>query len=302
MFVGKWKDKSRLTVQILFTALTNGYINGYLQRTIFKGTTKKFCVPGLNCYSCPGALGACPIGSLQAVMGSRKYQFSFYVIGMLMAVGAFMGRFVCGWLCPFGLFQDLLHKIPFTFKVRKVPGNRWLIYLKYVILAVFVVLLPITVVNVVGIGDPWFCKWICPSGTLLGGIPLVISNPGLQSAVGFLFNWKISILLLVSLLSIIIYRPFCRYLCPLGAIYGCFNKVSLYRYQVDREKCIHCQKCRRTCKLDIPVYETPNSAECIRCGACKRACPVNAIDTTCPDLYEIFHKKNSHKTNKEEGV
>lgn len=296
----------RFTVQLLFTALTNGYLNGYLQGTIFKGTTKKLCVPGLNCYSCPGALGACPIGSLQAVMGSQKYQFSFYVIGFMMAVGAFMGRFVCGWLCPFGLFQDLLHKIPLPrrlkrlHKLRKVPGNRWLGYLKYVILAVFVIILPLTVVNVVGIGDPWFCKWICPSGTLLGGIPLVISNPGLQSAIGFLFNWKIAILLLVIALSIIIYRPFCRYVCPLGAIYGCFNKVSLYRYQVDEEKCIHCNKCRQVCKLDIPVYETPNSPECIRCGACKSACPVKAIDTSFSDLYDIFYKRKFKDAKKEE--
>ena len=235
-------------------------------------------------------------------MGSQKYQFSFYVIGMMMAVGAFMGRFVCGWLCPFGLFQDLLHKIPFPFKVRRAPGGRWLRYLSYVILAVFVVLLPLTVVNVVGMGDPWFCKWICPSGTLLGGIPLVLGSPGLRSAIGFLFNWKMAVLLFVTLLSIIIYRPFCRYLCPLGAIYGCFNRVSLYRYRVDQEKCIRCQKCRRACKMDIPVYETPNSAECIRCGACKKACPVHAIDTTFSELYQIFYRRNPHKTNREEGV
>lgn len=298
MFFRK-KIPGRLTVQVLFTALSNGYVNGYLEGTIFKGASKKLCVPGLNCYSCPGAIGSCPIGSLQAVMGSQKYQFSFYIIGILMAFGAFMGRFVCGWLCPFGLFQDLLHKIPFPYKVRKVPGNRWLSYMKYLILIVFVIILPITVVNVVGMGDPWFCKWICPSGTLLGGIPLVLSNPGLQSAVGFLFSWKMTILVLITVLSIIIYRPFCRYLCPLGAFYGCFNKVSVYRYQVDKEKCIGCKKCQRTCQMDIPVYETPNSPECIRCGQCKKACPTNAIGTTFSELYETFYNRKSQTSEKE---
>ena len=296
--VSKKKIPLRLSVQLLFTALSNGYVNGYLQGTIFKGTSKKLCVPGLNCYSCPGALGSCPIGSLQAIMGSQKYQFSFYVVGILMAFGALMGRFVCGWLCPFGLVQDLLHKIPFPLKVRSVPGNRWLSWLNYFILIIFVIVLPVTAVNVAGMGDPWFCKWICPSGTLFGGIPLVLGNPGLKSAIGFLFNWKMAVLLLTAILSIIIYRPFCRYLCPLGAIYGCFNKVSVYRYKVDKDKCIGCKKCRRVCQLDIPVYETPNSPECIRCGQCRKACPTNAIETTFSEFYETFYKRNHIKEEK----
>lgn len=282
------KKNIRWIVQILFTALSNGYVNGYLQGTIFKGTTKKLCVPGLNCYSCPGALGSCPIGSLQAVMGSPKYQFSFYVIGIIMAIGAFFGRFVCGWLCPFGLVQDLLHKIPFPIKVRTVLGDKVLRYLKYIILLLFVIILPITVRNIVGMGDPWFCKWICPSGTLFGGIPLVATNPMLQSAIGFLFNWKVSILVIIVLLSIMIYRPFCRYLCPLGAIYGCFNKASIYRYEIDKNKCVGCKKCQKACGLNIPVYEKPNSPECIRCGKCKSECPKQAIGTT---FSHLSHKK-----------
>ena len=125
------KKGIRLWIQIIFAALTNGYVNGFLQSKIYTGPTKAICVPGLNCYSCPGALGACPIGSLQAVIGSRNYQFSFYVIGILVAVGAFCGRFVCGFLCPFGLVQDLLHKIPVP-KLKKLPGEKYLKYLKYV--------------------------------------------------------------------------------------------------------------------------------------------------------------------------
>lgn len=171
--IQRLKRNTRLAVQICFTALTNGYINGYLQGTIYRGTGKKLCVPGLNCYSCPGALGSCPIGSLQAVLNSRQYRFSFYIIGFLMAIGAFCGRFICGWLCPFGLVQDLLYKIPGAKKVRKVPGDRYLRYLKYAVLAIFVIILPTVIVNIAEGGTPWFCKLICPSGTLLGGIPLL---------------------------------------------------------------------------------------------------------------------------------
>ena len=105
--ITKIKSNFRLIFQIVFTALTNGYLLGYINGKIYKGNSKKLCAPGLNCYSCPGAVASCPIGSLQAVLGSRDFKISFYIIGFLMIIGAFIGRFVCGWLCPFGLVQDL---------------------------------------------------------------------------------------------------------------------------------------------------------------------------------------------------
>lgn len=274
------KKHLRTLVQIGFTALTNGYAAGFANGTIYRGPSKSICLPGLNCYSCPGALGACPIGSLQSVLSSRNYQFSFYVVGFLIFIGAVFGRLVCGWLCPFGLVQDLLYKIPFPVKRKKLPGDRILKYLKYVILAGFVILLPLTVLDVVGQGQPWFCKYICPSGTLFAGLPLIGANPLLRSALGWLFTWKFALLTVLLVLSILVYRPFCHYLCPLGAVYGLFHPVSLYRYQVDASACTSCGKCQKTCKLDIPVYQTPNSAECIRCGECLNACPHQALHKT----------------------
>ncbi len=267
----------RLWVQICFTALTNGYATGFARGKIYTGRGKKLCLPGLNCYSCPGALGSCPIGSLQAVLGDRNYSFAFYVIGFLILVGALAGRFVCGWLCPFGLLQDLLHKIPFPKKLKKLPGDKLLKYLKYVILAGFVIILPLTVLDIVGQGSPWFCKYICPSGTFFGGIPLIASNPALRSVLGWLFAWKFAILAVLIVLSVIVFRPFCKYLCPLGAIYGLFNPIALYRFKIDGHKCTDCGACQKVCPLDIPVQKTPNSPECIRCGKCKAACPHNAI-------------------------
>ena len=278
--MAKKKSNLRLWVQAGWFALTNGYAKGFLEDKIYKGATKFVCVPGLNCYSCPGALGACPIGSLQAVLDSGKFRFSCYVFGFLMLFGALMGRFICGWLCPFGLVQDLLHKIPLFHKKKNLPGHQWLRYLKYLVLVLFVILLPMTVVGVTGMGDPWFCKYICPSGTLLGGIPLLLSNPTLRSAVGMLFSWKMLILLAVVLLSVKYYRPFCKYLCPLGAIYGLFNPVALYRLTVDQEQCVQCKGCQKVCKMDIPVWEKPNSVECIRCGDCKAFCPTGAIHSS----------------------
>ena len=158
---------------------------------------------------------------------------------------------------------------------------RWL---KFVVLGLFVVLLPMTVTGITGMGDPWFCKYLCPSGTLFGGIPLLAANPTLRAAAGLLFDWKMLVLLAVVVLSIKFYRPFCKYLCPLGAIYGLFNPVALYRYRVEESACVHCGSCRQACGMDIPVWEKPNSIECIRCGKCRAACPTGAIHSTAEGL------------------
>ena len=271
------KERTRHLIQAVSALLMNGNLKGFFQGKIWQGQSKQVCVPGLNCYSCPGALGACPIGSLQAVLNGRQKNLSFYVTGLLILFGTIFGRLICGFLCPFGFLQELLYKIP----VRKwrIPKkiDAKLRYLKYVILVVFVLLLPAFLHGTYGIGDPWFCKYICPAGTLEGGIPLVSVNSGLRSMVGVLFSWKILILILVLVASMHIYRPFCKYICPLGAIYGLFNRFSIYQMQVEKDKCTHCGICEKTCLMQVNVTENINSPECIRCGACKNVCPVHAI-------------------------
>lgn len=269
-----WK---RHRIQILWALLTNSYLVGFFQGKIYKGKLKNLCVPGLNCYSCPGALGACPIGAMQAVVGNWNFQFAFYVSGFLVFVGALVGRFACGWLCPFGLVQELLHKIPFIKKIGAFRGDKLLRKLKYVILLVFVILLPMVLVDVLGQGAPYFCKFICPAGTLEGGIPLVLWNESMQGALGWLYVWKNALLVATIFLSILIYRPFCKYICPLGAIYSVFNPIAVFRYQVEKETCIGCGACAKACKMQVNPVESPNHPECIRCGACKKSCPVDAI-------------------------
>lgn len=272
--------RRRCLVQGIWTALTNGYLYGFIKGRIYTGKTKALCVPGLNCYSCPGALGSCPIGSLQAVLSSRNYKFSFYIFGILMLFGSLFGRFICGWLCPFGFVQDLLYKLPGLKKKKNLPGHNRLIWLKYVMLIAFVILLPSMVVNIAGMGKPWFCEYICPSGTLFGGIPLVLVNEGMREAAAFRFLWKVTVLAVILLTAVRYYRPFCKYLCPLGAFYGCFNPISAYRLKIDKHVCSSCGKCQKVCGMDIEVWKKPNSPECIRCGSCKSACPARAITST----------------------
>ncbi|GAA0079263.1 4Fe-4S binding protein [Clostridium sp. CTA-5] len=266
----------RKLVQIITLISTNGYLKGFFEGHIYKGKTKSICVPGLNCYSCPGALGSCPIGSLQAVIADMKFKFSSYVVGFLALIGITMGRFVCGWLCPFGLIQELLYKIPLP-KLKLSKKFDVLKYLKYLILILFVILLPMFWVNEVGIGKPTFCKYICPAGTLEGGIPLVLLDNSLKSAIGFLFTWKVTLLIITIILSIIIFRPFCKFICPLGAIYSLFNPISIYRFEIDKGACTNCGACSRKCKMNVTVNKNSNSLECIRCGECKGVCPHNAI-------------------------
>lgn len=274
MKINEW---SRHGIQALWALLTNSYLAGFLQGKIYKGNLKKICVPGLNCYSCPGAVEACPIGAIQAVVGSWNFKMAYYAMGFLIFIGAMIGRVVCGFLCPFGLIQDLLHKIPFPKKIRTFYGDKLLRKLKYVIFAVFVILLPLFVVDIMGQGAPYFCKLICPEGMLEGGIPLVLMNQSLRSAIGWLYAWKSVVLIITIIFSMIIYRPFCKYICPLGALYSIFNAISIFRYRVDDEECVHCGKCEQACQMQVNPVENANHPECIRCGRCKKACPVGAI-------------------------
>ena len=262
-------------IQAGATLLTNIHLPNFLKGGLYQGKGKAVCVPGLNCYSCPAASGACPIGSFQAVVGSSKFRFSYYITGFLILLGVLLGRVICGFLCPFGWFQELLHKIP----TKKLSTKKLkpLTYLKYVVLLVMVVLLPVLVTNQLGMGDPFFCKYLCPQGVLEGAIPLSMANAGIRAALGSLFTWKFIVLLMVIVLSIVFYRPFCKWLCPLGAFYALLNKVSLFQMQVDQSKCVSCGKCAKVCKMDVDVTKSPNHTECIRCGMCIRACPTDAV-------------------------
>lgn len=266
----------RLAVQLIFTIVTNGYLYGFVNGKIYQGKAKYACLPGLNCYSCPGAIASCPIGALQALLNQQGFQVPFAALGFFFLFGSLMGRLVCGWLCPFGLVQDLLYKIPFLRKRKRLPLHRILKYGKYM-----------TLILLVGVGSaflfggfaklPAFCKYLCPSGTLFGAIPLLAANELLRGQAGGLFFWKLGVLLFLLLLSVIVYRPFCQYLCPLGAVYGLFNRFSLVQIHWEEDKCVSCKACEKACPVSLSVQEISRSPECIRCGKCVDACPEKCL-------------------------
>ncbi|MBR6185262.1 MAG: redoxin family protein [Clostridia bacterium] len=276
------RPTARRLSQLYAALLYNAHLKGFVEGRIFTGSSKAICVPGLNCYSCPGAVGACPLGALQNALNAAGHTAPWYMLGILCLYGVILGRTVCGWFCPIGLLQELLHKIP-TPKIKKGRTTRALSYLKYGILLVFVIALPIWYGVTQGKTLPGFCKYICPAGTLEGAVGL-LSNPRNETSfyqLKLLFTGKWVIMLAVGLGCVFCWRAFCRFLCPLGAIYGLFNRFAFTGVKVDLEKCNGCGACVRNCRMDVRHV---GDHECISCGKCISFCAQGAIALKCGSL------------------
>ena len=267
------RPSTRRLVQVYSALLYNAHLKGFVSGEIYRGNTKAVCVPGFNCYSCPGAVGACPLGAIQNALASTGHRAGWYMLGILMLYGVMFGRTVCGWICPLGWIQELLHKIP-TPKIRKSAVTRTLTWLKYIVLAVFVIALPLWYGLAYDMPLPGFCKYICPAGTLEGAMGLLPTNPDFFSMLGILFTRKYVIMLVIALACVFCYRSFCRFLCPLGTIYGLFNRFNVIGVKVDPNRCNLCGACVRHCELDI---RRVGDHECIHCGKCMEHCSQGAI-------------------------
>ncbi|MBQ6001653.1 MAG: 4Fe-4S binding protein [Synergistaceae bacterium] len=265
----------RKIIQLYSALLYNAHLRGFVSGEIYRGVTKFACVPGLNCYSCPAAIGACPLGALQNALGSANHRVGWYVLGIILLYGVILGRTVCGWLCPMGFIQELLHKIP-TFKIAKSKFTRILSHLKYVLLAVLVVIMPLWYAVYHDMPMPGFCKYICPAGTFEGAIGLLSNsaNSDMFGMLGVFFTSKFALMIILALACIFFYRAFCRFICPLGAIYGFFNRFNIVGVKVDENLCTNCGNCIRACKMDVRFV---GDRECINCGECAKVCGQKAI-------------------------
>ncbi len=235
-----------------------------------KYINSKFCVPGLNCRYCPAAVAGCPLNFLQRLFAGGFRNLPYLALGWMLLLALAFGRLICGWLCPFGLLQDLLDKIP----APKIPKSAWtkrLSYLKYGILAAFIVVLPFAY-HMQGKRFLAFCHWVCPNLRFSNLLMTLASGNSIRSYM--IFHYRFAILAAIILLAVFMFRPFCRFICPLGAFYGLFNKVALFSVKVDDHKCVHCNACLHTCKMDI---QNVGDFECISCGECKTACKFDAI-------------------------
>ncbi len=227
-------------------------------------------VPVLNCYACPLAQGACPVGIIQQfLLVGMIPLFAIGVIGMFCIMA---GRFYCSHLCPFGFFQDLLGKLSNT----KIRLPRWVGYGKYASLILFALILtPI-------LGEPVFCT-LCPAGSLEAGIPIVSrawiesrfmnasilsTSSSILTMVGWWFWFKIGILAGLILLTVKIRRPFCRMACPLGAILGLFNRISFLAHPPVEKVASGEGYFLRDCPVQITHPEDVDSHNCIKCRNC----------------------------------
>lgn len=272
----------RKIVQVFCALLYNANLKGFISGDIYQGSLKAVCLPSMNCYSCPGAIGACPLGSLQNALAGSKSKTIYYVVGIILLYGLIFGRTICGWLCPFGLIQDLLYKIK-SVKIKKSHFTHLLSYFKYILLISLVIIIPI-IYGFQDLAVPAFCKYICPVGTFEGSFFLLINpnNIALLEMLGPLFTWKMVVLLFTIVMSILMFRPFCRFVCPLGAIYSLFSKLNIIGIKVEEEKCTHCGICTHSCLLDVKKV---GDGECIQCGKCIPTCPTKAIHFKGPIAY-----------------
>jgi len=250
--------------------LPNAWVQGFLSTSLYQGSLKGVCTPLLNCYACPSALLSCPIGTLQHFMVTGNVPY--YAAGTLSVIGAGVGRMTCGTLCPFGTLQDLLYK----FRAWKVSIPVWTRYARYVVLAALVFAVPYVT------RESWFSK-LCPVGTLTAGLPWVAMNPGVRSMIRSLFWVKIAILLFFVTTSTMVKRPFCRAICPLGAIFSFFNKSSFLQLAWNPDTCTRCGKCQKICPVDIRPDRKPTDPDCLRCLDCTR-CPSLKLST-------VFHRE-----------
>ena len=225
------------------------------------------CFPVLNCWACPIAAVACPLGALQtAIVDMRALLIlPLYILGSMLAVSAVFGRMMCGWLCPFGLMQEWLGKVN--------PRQRYLppvaAYGKYLALVALALIAPYF------LGYPLFCK-LCPQGFLEGGIPQPLLHPELRALIGGWWYAKLAILAGTAVAVVFYKRAFCHAVCPLGAIFSLVNRISLVRMHYDRDACTDCMWCVRQCPQGIDPRSQLGSHACVLCMRCA-GCPFGAI-------------------------
>ncbi len=221
------------------------------------------CSPVFHCYACPLATFACPIGVIAQF--SALGLFPFVAVGLLILVASTLGSLICGWVCPFGLLQDLAARVP-TPRL-KIP--QWMGYGRYVMLFGAVILVP----YFFGEGHPLFICRICPAGFLEKAVPDMVTAAIKGNPIPWPNAIKISIISVFVIAIFITIRPWCRILCPLGVIFAFFNRISVFSMNLKEHDCTQCGRCRTLCTYGVQPDKTPNSDNCLRCLECTKCGP-----------------------------
>jgi polyferredoxin len=214
---------------------------------------------------------------LEVSVYKQSFEWRFFVYPLLIIgfVGITTGRAICGWACPIGLLQRgtgrvarKVKKHPIAQKLGKYRAEKYLRYTKYMMLIVFVFLTSLLI--------GFIFTDICPVGMLVGTFPILLLNPG-KFVPNYFFPVALVIFILFIVLIFIIERGWCRYFCPVGALLGPFNKVSMLHIQVNTKECTHCNVCSNICPMGIDVPNMHRDPECILCGKCVTECPKKHI-------------------------
>lgn len=241
------------------------------------GIKTGLCYPFFYCHSCPYAVAGCPLGTIEHAFykGKISIPLFLYPVLIIVAIASIFGRAICGWLCPIGLLQRVTSRFSRKNKLskrisEKVPQTvkNKLRYVKYINLILLVIITP----HLIG----FMFTDICPVGFLVGTIPISILNYG-EFVPNTFFPIAAVIFALFIILIFLSERGWCRYFCPLGALMAPLNKISLIHVSVDKDKCIHCNKCVEVCPMGIDVPNMHRSPECILCGKCIEVCPKKII-------------------------
>jgi len=234
--------------------------------------TEGFCIPVMNCEACAAAWLGCPIGLMGGRIGFRA--FPLMVVASVVVSGLLFGRFLCGWVCPMGFLQDLLHRIPGP----KIRLPRFLTFGKYAFLAISVVAVAWFLGKESGL---FYCK-ICPTASLQVVIPTMIADGDWQVAGARAL--RLGILAVVLVLAVLNHRAFCKVMCPVGAMTALAGRRSLLAVRMNADKCLRCKACDRACPMDVKVEACKDTGrringdpECVECLTCESVCTKQAI-------------------------
>lgn len=220
----------------------------------------------------PSIHALCPFGGLESLYAffttggliEKIFSGTMILFAITLVIALIFRRSFCGLICPFGAIQEFFGKIgQVLFKKKFIMPKKIdkpLRYLKYVILVITVFYAWKTAGLWMAPYDPWSAYAHLPEG---------LSSVWAESAVGL-------IILIITVVGSLIYdRFFCKYLCPMGALYAIIGKFSPHRVVRDENKCIDCGICSKKCPVNIDVQHLKEikSSECLNCQTCVLNCP-----------------------------
>jgi len=225
-----------------------------------------------------------------------RWIFPYLALSIFMLFGSILGKTTCGWVCPFGLFQDLFRLIPLKKKKVSRPTNKTLSRIGLAVTIFILVMsfiIGLTYFNTgsktsFGAGKDMPYSTIDPASTLFGTLYYYLEW-GMQSATfgqeigqwSFVFFLRIIIFVAVLVLIVLYPRAYCRWFCPTGVMLGLFSKYSLFGLRINKNRCASgCDNCEKACPTQVPILQFDKditNKQCINCGECVDACKEGAL-------------------------